>query len=167
MVRRQRDGMDDSSRAEAARRLGDLYPAVYLALHRRDGKRRPLTASARAVLQHLTLTGPLGVGALARHLGRAQSVVSEMVAHLERDGLLERQRDPADARRALVWLSEEGVARLDDERQVLSPELTRRAVARMPARDVAALLRGLAALVAAAAARPSSQDRPPQRRRRS
>jgi DNA-binding MarR family transcriptional regulator len=163
--------MDDTALAAAARRLGELFPAVYLALHRRDGKRRPLAAPSRAVLQHLTLTGPVRVGELARHLQRAQSVVSEIVAHLERDGLLERQRDPADARRTLVWLSGAGVDRLDDERQVLSRELAARAMARMSPRDVAALLRGLAALVAAAAARPSlrdrRKDRPPQRRRRS
>ena len=162
--------MDDSSRVEAARRLGELFPAVYLALHRRDGKRRPLAAASNAVLQHLTLTGPVRVGELARHLGRAQSVVSEIVAHLERDGLLERRRDPADARRALVWLSDAGVDRLDDERQVLSRELTARAMGRMTAREVAALLRGLGALVAAATAKPSSQDRKatrkPKRRRR-
>ena len=157
--------MDDSSRAVAARRLGELFPAVYLALHRRDGRRRPLAAASSAVLQHLTLTGPVRVGELARHLGRAQSVVSEIVAHLERDGLLERRRDPADARRTLVWLSGAGIDRLDDERQVLSRELTARAMRRMAAREVAALLRGLGALVAAATAKPSSQDRKPKRRR--
>ncbi|HEY4395501.1 MAG TPA: MarR family winged helix-turn-helix transcriptional regulator, partial [Polyangia bacterium] len=143
--------MDDLAHVAAAQRLGELFPAVYLALHRRDGKQRPLAAASRAVLQHLTLTGPVRVGELARHLGRAQSVVSEIVTHLERDGLLERQRDPADARRTLVWLSGAGVARLDDERQVLSRELAARALARMSPPDVAALLRGLAALVAAAA----------------
>ena len=159
--------MDDGTDAAAARRLGELFPAVYLALHRRDGKRRRLAAASRAVLQHLTLTGPVRVGELARHLGRAQSVVSEIVAHLERDGLLERQRDPEDARRTLVWLSGAGVDRLDDERQVLSRELAARAIARMSPRDVTALLRGLGALVAAAAAKPSSQDENPKRRRRS
>ena len=163
--------MDDLALAAAAQRLGELFPAVYLALHRRDGKRRPLPAASRAVLQHLTLTGPVRVGELAKHLGRAQSVVSEIVSHLERDGLLERQRDPSDARRTLVWLSGAGVERLDDERQVLSRELAVRAMARMPARDVAALLRGLGALVAAAAPRPSPRDRrphpPPEHRRRS
>jgi hypothetical protein len=35
----------------------------------------------------------------------------------------------------------------------------------MAAREVAALLRGLGALVAAATAKPSSQDRKPKRRR--
>src|SRR5262245_13113877 len=100
--------MDASSLADASRQLGELFPAVYLALHRRDGKRRALPAASRAVLQHLTLTGPVRVGELARHLARAQSVVSEIVSHLERDGLLERQRDPADGRRNLVWLSGAG-----------------------------------------------------------
>jgi len=128
--------MEDSALAEAARQLGELFPAVYLALHRRDGKRRPLAAASRAVLQHLTLTGPVRVGELGRHLGRAQSVVSEIVAHLERDGLLERQRDPADARRTLVWLSAAGVARLEEERQVLSRALVARAMTRMSPRDV-------------------------------
>jgi DNA-binding MarR family transcriptional regulator len=158
--------MDDLALAAAARRLGELFPAVYLALHRRDGKRRRLAAASRAVLQHLTLTGPIRIGELAKHLGRAQSVVSEIVAHLERDGLLERQRDPGDARRTLVWLSGAGVDRLDDERQVLSSELAARVMARMSPRDVRALLHGLGTLVAAAAAKPSSQERKPKRRRR-
>jgi DNA-binding MarR family transcriptional regulator len=159
--------MEDSALADAARQLGELYPAVYLALHRRDGKRSPLAAASRAVLQHLTLTGPVQVGELGRHLGRAQSVVSEIVSHLERDGLLERQRDPADARRTLVWLSGAGVDRLEEERQVLSRELVARAMTRMSPRDLSALLRGMSALVAAAAAKPSTQDRRPKRRRTS
>jgi len=159
--------MDAPVVAEAARQLGELFPEVYLALHRRDAKRRALPAASRAVLQHLTLTGPVRIGELARHLARAQSVVSEIVNHLERDGLLERQRDPQDARRTLVWLSGAGIDRLDEEQQVLSRELVARAMARMSSRDVAALLRGLRALVAAAAARVSTQERIPKRRRRS
>ncbi len=151
---------------EAARELGELFPAVYLALHRRDDKRRQLAGASRAVLQHLTLTGPLRVGELARHLGRAQSVVSEIVKHLERDGLLERQRDPEDGRRTSIWLSPAGIGRLDEDRQVLSPRLCAEAISRMPGPDVAALLRGLRALVAAAAAKPSAMDRRPKPERR-
>jgi DNA-binding MarR family transcriptional regulator len=135
---------------DAARRFGELFPAVYLRFHRRDGKRRALPAASRAVLQHLTLTGPVRVGELARHLARAQSVVSDIVSHLERDGLVERQKDPADARRTLVWLSEAGLARVDEERDVLSRALLARALARMSPADVAALLRGTRALVTAA-----------------
>jgi DNA-binding MarR family transcriptional regulator len=160
-------GMDAPVVAEAARQLGELFPAVYLALHRRDAKRRALPGASRAVLQHLTLTGPVRIGELARHLSRAQSVVSEMVSHLERDGLLERRRDPRDARRTLVWLSGAGLDRLDEEHQVLSRELVERAMGRMPSRDVVALLRGLRAQVAAAAAQPSARDLKPERRTRS
>ncbi|HLK92611.1 MAG TPA: MarR family winged helix-turn-helix transcriptional regulator, partial [Polyangia bacterium] len=153
-------GMDRTASEEAARELGELFPAVYLALHRRDDKRRPLAGASRAVLQHLTLTGPLRVGELARHLGRAQSVASEIVNHLQRDGLLERQRDPEDGRRTLVWLSRAGLSRLDEDRQVLSPRLSAETLARMPGGDVAALLRGLRALVAAAP--PTLQQRQPR-----
>jgi DNA-binding MarR family transcriptional regulator len=158
--------MDAPVVAAAARQLGELFPSVYLALHRRDAKRRALPAASRAVLQHLTLTGPVRIGELARHLARAQSVVSEMVTHLERDGLLERQRDPQDARRTLVWLSGAGIDRLDEEHQVLSRELVERAMARMTSRDVVALLQGLRALVAAAAAHAPTKGRNPKRRRR-
>ena len=118
---------------DAPRRYAELFPAVYLRFHRRDGKRQALPGASRAVLQHLTLTGPVSIGQLARHLDRAQSVVSDIVRHLERDGLLERQRDPADARRTLVWLSEAGMARIDQDREVLSRDSLARAMARMSA----------------------------------
>src|SRR3954469_15290684 len=117
------------ARDDASREFGELFPAVYLRFHRRDGKRSELPGASRAVLLHLTLTGPIRVGELARHLGRAQSVVSDIVSHLERDGLLERQKDPADARRTLVWLSEAGQRRLETEREVLSRDLLARAMA--------------------------------------
>jgi DNA-binding MarR family transcriptional regulator len=142
-----------ASEDDAAREFGELFPAVYLRFHRRDGKRRPLPAASRAVLQHLTLTGPVRIGELGKHLGRAQSVVSGIVSHLERDGLLERQRDPGDGRRALVWLSAAGMARLEDERAVLAPALLARAMARMSGPDRAALLRGMRALVDASDSR--------------
>ena len=59
------------------------------------------------MLEHLALAGPLTIGEAAAHLRRAQSVVSE-VAHLERQGLLEREADPADRRRTLIWLTAAG-----------------------------------------------------------
>jgi DNA-binding MarR family transcriptional regulator len=130
-----------------AQRFGQLFPAVYLRFHRRDGKRSELPGASRAVLQHLTLSGPLTVGEMARHLSRAQSVVSEIVEHLERDGWLERMRDPKDKRRSLVWLSEQGLAKLEREREVLSAELLAKAMARMTAADRSALLRGMQALI--------------------
>lgn len=141
--------MRRSSADDDARQFGGLFPAVYLRFHRRDGKQRELPTASRSVLQHLTLTGPLTIGEMAKHLSRAQSVVSEIVDHLERDGLLERMRDPKDKRRTLVWLSDQGLSLLDREREVLSSELLARAMKHMKPADRSALLRGMRALVAA------------------
>jgi DNA-binding MarR family transcriptional regulator len=144
--------MHDGSVSDAAREFGELFPAVYLRFHRRDGKRASLPAASRAVLQHLTLSGPITIGEMGKHLDRAQSVVSEIVDHLERDGLLERMRDPRDKRRTLVWLTEPGMALLEREREVLSRELLAGAMARMSEGDRSALLRGMRALLAATGA---------------
>jgi DNA-binding MarR family transcriptional regulator len=151
--------MQDTPASDAARQFGELFPAVYLRFHRRDQKRGTLPNASRAVLQHLTLSGPITIGEMGKHLDRAQSVVSEIVEHLERDGLLERIRDPRDRRRTLVWLTDAGLALLEREREVLSHELLTRAMARMRDDDRAALLRGMRALLAAQAAPTESNHR--------
>jgi DNA-binding MarR family transcriptional regulator len=141
--------MTDAERATDA--LQRLFPAIYLRLHTRRDKQghRPPDQSL-AVLQHLALSGPLTVGEAARHFGRAQSAVSELVDRLESDGLVARLRDTRDKRRVLVWLTDAGQALLAKERQVLSPELAGAAVARMKPAARRALVAGMEALVAAA-----------------
>lgn len=139
------DPADATARAYAA-----LFPAVYLRFHRRDGKRRDLSGASRAVLLHLAQTGPLTVGECARHLGRAQSVVSEIVDQLEANHLLARVRDEEDRRRVLVWLTDEGRNRLTDEQEVLSVDALERAMAAMKPRERALLIEGTRALVEAA-----------------
>jgi DNA-binding MarR family transcriptional regulator len=129
----------------------ELYAAVYLRFHRRRGKGGPrLTARQWAILQHLALSGPLTVGECARHLDRAQSVVSEIVDGLEGHRLLERMRDARDRRRVLVWLSDAGQRYLARERQVLDVDRLAGVAARMSAADKRALLTGMRALVRAA-----------------
>jgi DNA-binding MarR family transcriptional regulator len=128
----------------------ELFGAVYLAFHRRDGKRSGLTAASRATLTHLAMAGPLTVGEAARHLDRAQSVVSDIVTGLEARGLLAREADPDDRRRTLVWLTPDGFAELERDRQVLAADLVSRAMADLPAEHRRALLDGMRALVAAA-----------------
>jgi len=135
---------------DEAARFAELFPAVYLRFHRRDGKREAMSGASRAALLHLASTGPLTIGEIAAHFGRAQSVVSEIVDGLEKKAWLERMRDPRDKRRALVWLTERGLEALDRDRQVLSRELLARAMKKMTAADRAALLRGMRALVDAA-----------------
>jgi DNA-binding MarR family transcriptional regulator len=125
------------------------FPAVYLRFHRRDEKNSQLPTASRAVLQHLALSGPVTVGELCDHLDRAQSVVSEIVAHLEAQGLVERQDDPNDRRRRLVWLSALGHDFLKRDQEVLSVDLLRGAVEKMAPTDREALGRGVQALLAA------------------
>ena len=139
--------------------FADLFRALYLTYHRRDGPRSGLTGASRAVLGHLAHTGPLTIGEAALHLDRAQSVVSEIVDGLERRGLLLRDHDPDDRRRTLVWLTPDGVEALRRDGEVLSETALAAAMARMAAADRAALLTGATALLAAAPT-PSAVRRP-------
>ena len=144
-----------SSDADQAREFAELFRAVYLTFHRRDGPRSQLPNASLAVLEHLALAGPLTIGEAAAHLRRAQSVVSEIVSHLERQGMLERESDPDDRRRTLIWLTPAGQATLRRQREVLSEERLARALARMPAEQSRALLCALRSLVESSKGRSS------------
>jgi DNA-binding MarR family transcriptional regulator len=128
-----------------------LFPEIYLRFHVRRSKRgRRLDTTATAVLTHLESAGPLTIGEAARHLKRSQSVISEIVSRLERQGLLERMRDERDRRRVLVWVTPSARLALADNRQVLAPALLAPAVARMSPAERKALVSGMRALIAAA-----------------
>jgi len=99
---------------------------------------------------HLAESGPLTIGDCARHLQRSQSAVSEIVDQLEKHGLLARVRDENDRRRPLVWLTDQGRARLVAEQEVLSSEALERALNRMKPQDRVRLLESTKALIAAA-----------------
>jgi len=135
---------------DEARRYAELFRAVYLTYHRRDGPRSGLTGASRAVLGHLAHTGPLTIDEAALHLDRAQSGTSELVDGLERGGLLMRDRDPADRRRTLVWLTPAGIEAMRRDAEVLSHDALAAAIARMTDTDRTALLAGTAALLGAA-----------------
>ncbi len=143
--------------AAAAKAYAELFPAVYLLFHRRDGRRRELSGASRAVLLHLAQAGPLTIGECAKHLSRAQSVVTEIVDQLERKQLLARVRDAKDRRRALVWLTESGRRRLAEDQEVLSRPVLERVLAQLPPRQRAMLIDATRALVAAANARSSAK----------
>jgi DNA-binding MarR family transcriptional regulator len=135
---------EERARAE---RFAEVFRALYLTFHRRDGPRSQLAGASRAVLEHLAMAGPLTVGEAAAHLGRAQSVVSEIVSHLERQGLLERESDPGDRRRTLIWLTPAGDAALRRDREVLGTDLLASALSRLPPGQADALIAGLRTLV--------------------
>jgi DNA-binding MarR family transcriptional regulator len=133
-----------------AERFAELFHAVYLTFHRRDRPRGELPGASRAVLEHLALAGPLTIGEAAAHMRRAQSVISEIVTHLERDGLLERESDPGDRRRTLIWLTPGGHEALRRDHQVLGVDLLARAMARLPPGQVDALNAAMRTLVESA-----------------
>ena len=134
----------------AADAFCEAFPAAFLAFHRRDGRRTGLTNASRAVLQHLAQAGPVSIGEAARHLDRAQSVVSEIVAQLEGHGLLEREPDPDNRRRTLVWLTTAGLERLRADADVLDRHLVSAAMAALDETTQRGLLDGIDALLAAA-----------------
>jgi DNA-binding MarR family transcriptional regulator len=137
----------DQARAE---RFAELFRAVYLTFHRRDRPRSELPGASRAVLEHLALSGPLTVGEAGAHMRRAQSVISEIVTHLERNGLLERENDPGDRRRTLIWLTPAGHEALRRDREVLGVDLLGRAMARLPPGQADALNAAMGALIESA-----------------
>ena len=130
-----------------AGRFAELFHAVYLTFHRRDRPRSGLPGASRAVLEHLALAGPLTIGEAAAHMRRAQSVISEIVTHLERDGLLERENDPGDRRRTLIWLTPGGHEALRRDREVLDNDLLARALARLPPGQADGLNAAMRALI--------------------
>src|ERR1700733_7256056 len=143
-----------SDELERAERFAARFRAVYLTFHRRDGPRSQLAGASRAVLEHLALAGPLTVGEAASHLARAQSVISEIVTHLEGQGLLEREDDPADRRRTLIWLTPGGHEALRREREDPETDHLTRALARLPPGRADDLIAGLRTLVDLAATVP-------------
>ncbi|MBV8912682.1 MAG: winged helix-turn-helix transcriptional regulator, partial [Acetobacteraceae bacterium] len=133
-----------------AEQFARLFHALYLTFHRRDRPRSELPGASRAVLEHLALAGPLTIGEAAAHVRRAQSVISEIATHLERDGLLERENDPGDRRRTLIWLTPAGHEVLRRDREVLDADLLAGAMARLPPGQAEALNAAMRALIACA-----------------
>ena len=141
-------GSHDEGMHNAAAEFEALFRHVYLAFHRRDGRRAGLSGASWAVLTHLSLAGPVTIGEAAAHLDRAQSVVSDIVTQLSSKGYLERRADPADRRRIVVWLTPAGAAALREDANVLSEPLLATAIEKLPSSTVTALLDGLRELVA-------------------
>lgn len=140
-----------------ADQVDEAFRAVYAAYHRRDGTDRGLSGASRATLTHLALTGPVTVGEASAHLDRAQSVTSEILAQLERNGLVERRPDERDRRRTYVWLTDAGRDALRREQSVLDLTLLASALHGVDEDARGAVLTGLRTLLAAA---PHRKDLP-------
>jgi len=147
------------SPSDAAREFIALFGATFLRFHRQAPKRSSWTPQGWAVLQHLEMAGPLTVTEAAKHMNRAQSVMSEIVNGLERKKLLARVRDQRDRRRTLVWLTDEARTAMETERQVLCAERLQRAFSKLGGGAAEQLLVAMRALVNASDEVATSQDR--------
>ena len=98
----------------AAPTLAAELDAHLIALWKVVGRvqRHDLSRTAASVLASLRDHGPLRVTALAASEAIAQPTMTTLVGRLERDGLVERGGDPADARAVLVTITPEGLERL-------------------------------------------------------
>jgi DNA-binding MarR family transcriptional regulator len=150
--------------AEAAARIGRLFPEVYRRYHYAQrlhhGSDLPVTRRALEVLRHLAASGPLTVGEQADHLGLRRNSVSELLQRIEARGLVTRIRDERDERRVLVWLTDAGrevVARIGE---VLAPDLLGDAMATLSPADRVTVVRGFELLASHQAAEPAHRPHP-------
>lgn len=131
-----------------ARHFESLYRELHrLGVRRVADGREGLSDEATALLLHLAQAGPMTLSELAQHLGRALSTLSAKVSALEAQGLLARQRDGDDARRALIWLGPAGRAALDEALQVLDTRRLAVAAQALPEAQRAGLLQALQGLI--------------------
>jgi DNA-binding MarR family transcriptional regulator len=96
-------------------RVGERFLAVFHRMHRAADERMTasgLSLARTKVLRHLAATGPVRPGALASVCGVVPHSITDIVDGLERDGLAERQPDPADRRAKLIRLTGKGAAAL-------------------------------------------------------
>lgn len=126
--------------------VGPLYRRV---LHEVEGMapENRVSAGVRAVLDQLRRHGPMTVPEIGRSQSLSRQFVQRMVDEALAAGLVERIDNPRHRRSKLVAATAAGRAVIDD---VVGREHARlRAVAeRLPAADVDATLRVLAAMVA-------------------
>ncbi|MBL4784648.1 MAG: MarR family transcriptional regulator [Cohaesibacteraceae bacterium] len=108
---------------EFARQFQKLYHSVFLHCFRRlNSESERLSAQKVAILGHMANVGPLTVHELSQHLDRARSTITEMIDRLENNGLVERIRDERDKRRTLIWLSEDGLEKLNEAQSPLDSD---------------------------------------------
>lgn len=110
-----------------------------------------LSLTATATLARLSREGPLGVSTLAAVEGVSQPATSQLVARLEREGLVRRVGSPDDGRAVLVQLTPDGERVVRERRAARAAALTD-LLERAPAGDAALVVAALPALQRLAAA---------------
>jgi len=104
------------TKPDTARIASELRFVLGQLLRRLRAEHR-FSLSQGAVLGRLDREGPQSVSDLAASERMRQQSMAQTVSDLEGDGLVERRPDPQDRRRALVSLTEQGIATLQTERR--------------------------------------------------
>src|ERR1700753_3315138 len=96
-------------------RVGERFLAVFHRMHRAADERMSacgLSMARTKVLRHVASAGPVRSATLASVCGVVPHSITDIVDSLERDGLAERQPDPADRRAKLISLTTKGAESL-------------------------------------------------------
>ena len=121
--------------------------------------RPPLTVSQLLALRAIA-DGPIAAADLARRAAVSGAAVSQLVADLERDGLVERTPAQADRRRLELALTARGRRTLDSVRQSLGARIGE-LLGGMARPDADALARALAQVESLLAGTPPPRRPPP------
>ena len=119
--------------AKATQRWNELLAERFAA--QGYGEVRP---SYGSVLLPLYEEDGLRMGELAARARLSKQTMTQMIARLERDGLVERRTDPSDGRAALIYLTKRA-RRFEPVAAGVLAELDRQVKRRLSARSVAAL----------------------------
>lgn len=119
---------------------------------------RDLSPRARDLLQRLGAAEGVPLGEVAARLGLPMSTASVLVKGLERRGLAERRRNPADERRLSIALTDRGRTRVETE-ALLDVELLTVALGTLSPAERRALVAGLERLAATVTNDPSVSRR--------
>ncbi|SHE61156.1 MarR family winged helix-turn-helix transcriptional regulator [Streptoalloteichus hindustanus] len=133
----------DDGIAELAHRLRPLVFHLYYVV-RRETPQYQLTLTQGSVLAALALDGPRRMSALAEREGVRTPSMTDVVARLERLGLVRRAPDPSDGRAVIAAATDEG-RRLIDELVRAREEFLRERLARLDAADRTAIAAALPA----------------------
>jgi DNA-binding MarR family transcriptional regulator len=98
--------------------VGDLLDQAMDLTARFLTDRADLSASAAFALNRVCREGPIRLTTLATKEGVTQPSMTQLIQRLERAGLVTRLADPDDGRAALIGITKEGQALLDDRKRV-------------------------------------------------
>jgi DNA-binding MarR family transcriptional regulator len=104
--------------------VGELLDQVMDLSVRFLSDRADLSASAAFAMNRVCREGPIRLTALAAKEGVSQPSMTQLVQRLERQGLVTRLADPDDGRAALVGITGQGQALLDDRKRMRRERLT-------------------------------------------